>query len=279
MYRCIVFKVATMLSFSSKSNLKFPFWLSVFAYLLPSLSFADFIPFNSFQESYFFHPQEKSSQANDEKSALNAPGSQTGSFFISYSPVPPVALMSRFENFLNGASAQDQTSVSSISTLSGEVINHYKRSSYLNPNFVFIEKTVSSGLEGASHVRYYATYRDYIILGMEVITHFDYQKNLIGINGEVKEFSEAMLRSIDMQLDRSLGAIDAAELINKIAVDLDQSDESIQILEKTRVLHDKSPFLFWKIRALNKKTQIPYIYIISDQSEPKILSKNMQIKF
>ena len=131
---------------------------------------------------------------------------------------------------------------------------------------------------GGRHLRFSRTYQDLEVDNMEVIVHFNPNRQITSINGEIARLDEVAKAAIDAHLANGLVASHEA-LIQAIAKSENLSVDQVEVDDITPLVTKTAPYVVWRLNAsLNNNLIDHYAYRLSDESRPRILKKKSNIR-
>ena len=131
---------------------------------------------------------------------------------------------------------------------------------------------------GGRHLRFSRTYQDLEVDNMEVIVHFNPNRQITSINGEIARLDEVTKAAIDAHLANGLVASHEA-LIQAIAKSENLSVDQVEVDDIVALVTKTAPYVVWRLNAsLNNNLIDHYTYRLSDESRPRILKKKSNIR-
>ncbi|MGI9322032.1 MAG: hypothetical protein ACR2PJ_00480 [Pseudomonadales bacterium] len=130
---------------------------------------------------------------------------------------------------------------------------------------------------GGRHLRFVRTYKNILVSAMDLIVHFDVNAKVTGINGNIVRLPSSLLTQVDSRLPGGKPTLTPEQAQAFVANDLGIAPANMAASETRPLIINKQPYVIWELSV--QKGHVPYIYRISDESSPQLLSKNIDVRF
>lgn len=239
-------------------------WIAPLISLLVSLSagLAQAVDFSAFEKS--------------ARMSHNSENKQEGLFLISYEPIPPASIgigtatrsLSRGASGANaGAEQFDYQAFAKNFMIQHQDLLDVTSADDLQ----YLRETTDS--VGGRHLRFTRYYKSIRLDKMEVIVHFNGQKNVTGINGHVTRLPSDLRLHVDQHLASGGTVIDGEAALAAIARNEQLSVQALHVARQEALITTTAPYVVWELNVGLATEMSSYVYRVSDEPSPRILSK------
>lgn len=212
----------------------------------------------------------------------NDDGETEGLFFVRYDPIAPAVIgyggaaqYSKTRGVLPGAGLGNFEYVAFAKEFMAQHRNMLDIDS--GHDFTLIKK--SEDRRGGRHLRFYRTYQGIRLDNMEVIVHFNSNRQITGINGEIVRLADDAKVAVNQHLANGGPIADEDDLRAAIAKSEDLSVDKVEIRNSVTLISQQAPHVIWQLVAVLDNNIIDnYTYRLNDSQSPNILSKKSNIR-